>query len=120
MHEPLNSAGTAKSYSNGATAAHPIRANGNAIETSAPLASPDDHQAARVHYEGLHRDWHAERDEDRERSIALVKLARDQARAVRVLLDGFDQSLSIQLSPFQRLLDERLGNLLVMREDAAS
>jgi hypothetical protein len=63
------------------------------------------------------QSWSMQAAADREKAIAVIVEARRRIREIRVLLDTRDKQLSAQLQPFQHLLDERLGALLVCRED---
>jgi hypothetical protein len=56
--------------------------------------------------------------DDRDKAIALIKDARQRICDVRLLLNHYDTSLSFKLDSFQRELNDRLGGLLVAREDA--
>jgi hypothetical protein len=57
---------------------------------------------------------------DRDKAIALIQDARQRICDVRLLLNHYDTSLSFKLDAFQRELNDRLGGLLVAREDAQS
>ncbi len=69
---------------------------------------------------GTRPTWQLEAAADRERSIALLKVARADLRALRSLLDTYDKRLSFQLGTFEAEMDTRLGFLLLAREDAQS
>jgi hypothetical protein len=56
--------------------------------------------------------------QDRQKSISLLIAAREDLRALRASLDGYDRSLAAKLGAYQRELDERLGALFVADLDA--
>lgn len=62
--------------------------------------------------------WSMQAAKDRDLAIDTLQLARQRVRAVRQLLDTYDTSLSAKLTSCQAALNERLGYLLVAREDA--
>jgi hypothetical protein len=64
------------------------------------------------------RPWSLQAASDREQAILVVQEARARIYAVRALLQHYDTSLSFKLDSFQRDLNDRLGGLLVAREDA--
>jgi hypothetical protein len=66
------------------------------------------------------RPWSMQAADDRDQAIALIKDARQRICDVRLLLNHYDTSLSFKLDSFQRELNDRLGGLLVAREDAQS
>jgi hypothetical protein len=69
---------------------------------------------------GTDRTWSMQAESDRDQAIALIKDARQRICDVRLLLNHYDTSLSYKLDAFQRELNDRLGGLLVAREDAQS
>ncbi len=64
------------------------------------------------------RTWSMQAADDRDKAILLIQDARQRVCDLRMLLNHYDTSLSFKLDSFQRELNDRLGGLLVAREDA--
>lgn len=107
MHDPLNDAVALTSIAHPANGAHAAQHDNVAQHTNGAQ-----------HNVAPERTWSMQAAADRDQAIALIQDARQRVCDLRMLLNHYDTSLSFKLDSFQRELNDRLGGLLVAREDA--